>query len=85
MTTANRPGSARGCSPALSKGPGALVGAKGAGVLDTVFQRCHCGHVALACLHVTSGYEALSRKTFLSETTFLLGGVGFRASGSAGG
>lgn len=84
MTTANRPGSAWGCSPALSKGPGARVGAKGAGVLDTVFQRCHCGHVALACLQLTSGYEALSRKALLSET-FLFGGVVFGVSGSAGG
>lgn len=85
MTTAKRPGLARSCSPTLSKEPGALVGAKGAGVLDTVFQRCHCGHAALDCLHVISGYEALGRKAFLSETTVLLGGVVFKVSGSADG
>lgn len=81
MTTANRPGSAWGFSPALSKVPGALVGANGAGVLDNVFQRRHNGHVALACLCVASGYERLRRKSFLSEQTFLMEGVGFRVSG----
>lgn len=54
-TTAKRPGPTWRRSPTLGRGPGAPVGAKGAGALGSVPQRRHGGHVALILSHVASG------------------------------